>query len=100
MSETASSTGKPGPAAPAAPEPPVRSPEEIQADIDAAQQRLASTVDALSERLSPASLADDAKGTVKGVFVDEYGSVKPKPVAIVGGVVLGLLVLRAIFHRD
>jgi len=97
VTESAPSTSS---SSPAAPEAPVRSPEEIQADIDAAQQRLAATVDELSERLSPASLADDAKSTVKGVFVDEYGTVKPKPVAIVAGTVVGLLVLRAIFHRD
>lgn len=97
MSQTAPSTSSP-PSAP--PSPPVRTPEEIQADIDAAQARLAATVDELSERLSPASLADDAKSSVRSVFVDEYGSVKPKPIAIIGGAVVGLVVLRAIFHRD
>lgn len=95
MSQTTSST-EPEAATP----PPQRTPEEIQADIDAAQARLAATVDELSERLSPASLADEAKAGVKSVFVDEDGSVKPKPVAIIGGAVVGLIVLRAIFHRD
>ena len=97
MTETASKTSAPSPAAPSAP---VRKPEQIQADIAAAQDRLAATVDALSDRLSPASLAEDAKGTIRSVFVDEYGTVKPKPIAIIGGTVAGLLVLRAIFHRD
>jgi hypothetical protein len=79
---------------------PTRSPEEIQADIDAAQQRLADTVDALSDRLTPASLAEEATSSVKGVFVDSAGRVKPKPIAIIGGAIAGLMVLRAIFHRD
>jgi hypothetical protein len=93
---SAKKTGEPEtpPAAPA------RSPEQIQADIDAAQQRLADTVDALSDRLSPASLADDAISSVKGVFVDQDGRIKPKPLAIIGGTVVGLVVLRALFHRD
>lgn len=96
MSQTTTSSTPPAAPTP----PPVRTPEEIQADIDAAQARLAATVDELSERLSPASLADEAKAGVKSVFVDEYGSVKPKPIAIIGGAVVGLVVLRAIFHRD
>jgi Protein of unknown function (DUF3618) len=99
VTETASTPASSTPSK-AAPEAPVRTPEEIQADIDAAHERLAASVDELSERLSPASLAEDAKGSIKGVFVDEYGSVKPKPVAIVVGSVVGLVVLRAIFHRD
>jgi hypothetical protein len=99
VTETASTPASSTPSK-AAPEVPVRTPEEIQADIDAAHERLAATVDELSERLSPANLAEDAKGSIKSVFVDEYGSVKPKPVAIVVGSVVGLFVLRAIFHRD
>ena len=79
---------------------PTRSPEEIQADIDAAQQRLADTVDALSDRLTPASLAEDATSSLKGVFVDRDGRIKPKPIAIIGGTVAGLVLLRALFHRD
>lgn len=96
MTDTATTASQPGDAG----TPPQRSPEEIQAEIDAAHARLAATVDELSERLSPASLAEDAKANVKSVFVDEYGSIKPKPIAIIGGAVVGLVVLRAIFHRD
>lgn len=79
---------------------PARSAEEIQADIDAAHERLAATVDELQERLSPQSLLDEAKHTVRSVFVDDSGAIKRKPVAIVVGTVVGLVVLRAIFHRD
>ena len=77
----------------------VRSPEQIQADIDAAQQRLADQVDELSDRLAPQALAEDALGSVKGVFVDDTGAPKGKPIAIVAGTVAGLLLLRKIFHR-
>jgi hypothetical protein len=78
---------------------PTRSPEEIQADIDAAQQRLADHVDGLSERLAPQALAEDAIDGVKKVFVEEDGTPKKRPIAIAAGTVAGLLLLRKIFHR-
>ena len=76
-----------------------RTPDEIQSDIDAAQQRLADQVDALSDRLAPQSLAEDALGGVKKVFVEEDGTPKTKPIAIVAGTLTALVVLRKIFHR-
>jgi hypothetical protein len=78
---------------------PTRSPEEIQADINASQQRLADQVDVLSERLAPQALAEEALDRVKRVFVEEDGSPKQKPIAIAAGTVAGLLLLRKIFHR-
>ncbi len=84
----------------AASTPPEQSPEQIQADIDAAQRRLADQVDELSDRLAPQSLAEDALGRVKQVFVEADGSPKVKPIAIVAGTLTSLVVLRKIFHRD
>jgi len=78
---------------------PTRSPQEIQADIDAAQLRLADHVDGLSERLAPQALAEDALDGVKKVFVEEDGTPKKRPIAIAAGTVAGLLLLRKIFHR-
>jgi hypothetical protein len=80
--------------------PPTRTPQQIQSDIDAAQQRLADQVDALSERLQPQALAGDALSTVKRVFLDENGSPKTKPIAIAVGSITALLVLRKLFHRS
>lgn len=80
-------------------ETPVRSAEQIQADIDAAQKRLADQVDNLSERLAPESLAEDAIERVKRVFVEPDGTPKPKPIGIAVGTVAGLLILRRLFHR-
>ena len=79
---------------------PQLTPEQIQADIDAAQRRLADQVDELSDRLAPQSLAEDAIGRVKGVFVEADGTPKVKPIAIVAGTLTSLVVLRKIFHRD
>jgi hypothetical protein len=78
---------------------PARSPEEIQADIDAAQQRLADQVDVLSERLAPQALAEEALGTVKRAFFEEDGTPKRKPIGIAVGTVASLLLLRKLFHR-
>ena len=78
---------------------PTRTPEEIQTDIDAAQQRLADQVDVLSERLAPTALAEEAIGTVKRVFVEEDGTPKRKPIAIAVGTVASLILLRKLFHR-
>lgn len=78
---------------------PQRTPDQIQADIDQAQQRLADQVDQLSDRLQPQALADEAIGGVKRVFLEEDGSPKAKPIAIVAGSITTLLVLRKIFHR-
>ena len=80
------------------PAPPPRTAEQIQSDIESAQKQLASTVDELSERLSPQALAEDATGVVKGWFVHPDGSVKGKPIAIIGGTLAGLIVLRQLFH--
>lgn len=79
--------------------PEARSAAQIQADIDAAQARLASRVDELSDRLSPQHLADEAVGGVKRVFVNDDGSPKVKPLAMVAGGLTALVVLRKIFHR-
>lgn len=93
----AKSAGKANGKAAAAPE--VRSAAQIQADIDAAQARLASRVDELSDRLNPQHLAEEAVGGIKRVFVHEDGTPKGKPIAIVAGSLTALVVLRKIFHR-
>lgn len=91
---------KPAKAPAAPPTPPERTPEQIQSEIDAAQRRLADQVDELSDRLAPQSLAEDAMGGIKRVFVEADGSPKVKPLAIVAGTLTSLIVLRKIFHRS
>ncbi|MCZ3389752.1 MAG: DUF3618 domain-containing protein [Actinomycetia bacterium] len=98
-SQAKPSQAKPAKAKDAPAADPERTPEQIQSGIDAAQRRLADQVDELSDRLAPQSLADDALGSVKRVFVEEDGSPKVKPIAIVAGTLTSLVVLRKIFHR-
>ena len=80
------------------PGPPARSAAQIQSDIASGQQDLAKTVDEISERIAPEAIAEQAKGAVKSWFVHPDGSPKGKPIAIIGGTLAGLIVLRQIFH--
>lgn len=69
-----------------------RDPEAIKADIDAARDRLALTVDSLAERANPQRLADDLKAAVLR-FVK-----KPAVAATLAGVgaVTVVLVIRRV----
>lgn len=68
-----------------------RDPDTIKADIDAARDQLAVTVDALAERANPRKIADDVKsGLVE--FVKK--PVVAVSIAGVGTVVLVLFVRR------
>ena len=72
-----------------------RDPDAIKKDIDAARDRLASTVDTLAVRANPRRLADDAKARVIAL-------VKTPPVAmsLAGIGALGVvLVVRRIRNR-
>lgn len=82
-----------------------RSPAEIEADIDRTREHLAATLDELSERLSPRSLARTGGRQVKAQFVDvETGRPRTVRLAVlagsVGAVVGGLLALRGLRSRD
>lgn len=82
---------------------PQRSAAEIQADIEATRARLVATLDELKVQTAPPTLAAKAKAKVTGFFTDEYGGIRPERVAMVAGVVVGVLVLRkarvAAIHR-
>ncbi len=69
-----------------------RDPEVIKQEIDAARERLATTVDTLADRANPRRLADDAKSRVL-TFVRQ-------PVVIFTlagiGVVVTIVVIRRI----
>jgi hypothetical protein len=66
---------------------------EIEADIEAARERLTSTLVQLEDAVTPASFARRAKAEVRNVYVDEFGGVRIKNVAITAGVVVGALVV-------
>ena len=89
----------------------VRTREDIEADIDAARQRLASNVENLINQVHPkaivANTVADARAFAEGTFeeakaqvVDEHGNVRTDRVALlaaaVGGAVAFVLVVRSI----
>ena len=82
-----------------------RSPAEIEADIDRTREHLAATLDELSERLSPRSLARTGGRQVKAQFVDpETGRPRTVRLAVLAGglgaAAGGLLALRSLRGRD
>jgi Protein of unknown function (DUF3618) len=71
-----------------------RRPQEIEAEIVEARQNLASTLDQLADRTNPKNVAKRGVAKARGVVQHPDGSIKPKPVAIIAGVVLLLVVYR------
>jgi hypothetical protein len=65
---------------------------EIEADIEAARERLTSTLVQLEDAVTPASFARRAKTSVRNAYIDEFGGVRIKNVAITAGVVVGAIV--------
>jgi hypothetical protein len=66
---------------------------EIEADIAAARERLTGTLIQLEDAVTPASFARRGKTAVRNVYLDEFGGVKVKNVAITVGVVVGAIVV-------
>ena len=75
-----------------------RSPAEIEADIAATRDRLAGTLDELSDRLSPRGVMRQANSAVRGAFVTPEGAVRKDRAAMAAGalvaVVGGLVAVR------
>ena len=78
--------------------PDTRSPAEIEADIERTRERLAGTLDELSERLSPRAVLRQANSSVRGVFVAPDGSLRKDRAALAAGALVsaigGALALR------
>lgn len=75
-----------------------RSPAEIEADIEQTRDRLAGTLDELTERLSPRTALRKANTAARGAFVTPEGSVrKDRAAAVLGAlaaVAAGAVALR------
>jgi hypothetical protein len=78
---------------------PRRSAAQIESEIEATRNRLASRLDDFQDYVKPANVIDRGVNSVKGVFVDEYGGVRPERVAIAAGAVVGLIALRVLARR-
>ena len=71
--------------------PDARSPAEIEADLAATRDRLAGTLDELSERLSPRGVLRRADSAARGAFLTEEGSVRKDRAALAAGALAVLL---------
>ena len=74
-----------------------RTPAQIEAEIEATRLRLAGTVDAIADRVSPRNVARRAGDRLKAQVVDEHGELRKDRVAIAVGVgvaVVGLMLWR------
>jgi hypothetical protein len=79
--------------------PPVRSLDEIEAELDETRARLAERLDALADYVTPRNLVGRQVDKVKRVFVDEYGGIKPEPILIGVGVVAAIVGIRLLRRR-
>ena len=85
------------PPAPRSAEP--RSAEDIERDIEATRQRLAGTIDAISDRVKPANVAARGKSSARALVIDERGQLRMERVRPAAGVVVALLVLTILRRR-
>jgi len=79
-----------------------RSPGDIERDIEATRERLAGTIDEISERVKPANVVNDIKEKARSQVVDEHGAVRFERVAAAGAAAasaVGLAVLRKVVRR-
>lgn len=82
-----------------------RTPEEIQANIDAATARMTSTIDELGERFKPRSLFEDAMGKVlpgsmghnASTVIQQQLRARGPALAVTLGTTIGFAVLKTAF---
>jgi ElaB/YqjD/DUF883 family membrane-anchored ribosome-binding protein len=74
-----------------------RTPDEIERDLAAIRERLASTVDELTDRVSPRSIARRTIERVRARVLDDQGRPRPEAIGAAAGVVVvvGLLAWRS-----
>ena len=94
----------PGPSVPATGAPidkpaPPRSMDEIEVELDATRQRLAGRIDELEDYVQPKKVALRQFDRVRGVFVDEYGGIKPDRVLMAAGIVIAVVGIGALLRR-
>jgi hypothetical protein len=66
-------------------------PAELEAQIEAARERLVVSIDAIAARVAPSAVADAAKSRVIGIVINPDGTIKKDKAAIVGGVGLTIV---------
>ncbi|MCF2532328.1 DUF3618 domain-containing protein [Yinghuangia sp. KLBMP8922] len=79
---------------------PPRTPQQIEADIEAARSNLAATLDELVDRVKPANVARRTGDKVRAQFVDpDTGAPRTERIVPVAGAFVGVVVLVALLKR-
>ena len=76
-----------------------RGPDSLERDIEAARERLASTIDQLTFRASPKTIARREVATIKAHFVDAQGNPRTDNILKVAGGVVGFIVFVVVVRR-
>ena len=72
---------------------------DLQAELAAAREELAASIAELKAQASPGAIAERGKRAVTGFFTTADGGVNVKRVAIVGGIVAGIVVIKILRRR-
>lgn len=72
---------------------------DLQAEIAAAREEFAANLAELKGQATAPAIARRGGRAIAGWFTDEYGGIRPERVAIVAGVVVGVIALRALARR-
>ncbi len=80
-----------------------RTPEEIEADMNATRERLAATLaqlqDTVEETFAPRNILNRQVAKVRGYYIDEYGAVRPERVAKTVGIVVATVVVIKVTRK-
>ncbi|MDI2131368.1 DUF3618 domain-containing protein [Yinghuangia seranimata] len=79
---------------------PPRTPQQIEADIEAARANLAATLDELVDRVKPANVARRTSEQIRAQFIDsDTGAPRMDRIVPVAGAVVGVLVVVGLLRR-
>lgn len=70
----------------------------LQTEVEVAREAFINSVTQLREQTSAAALAQRGLSAAQGWFTDDFGAIRPKRVAIVGAVVVGVIAIK-LFRR-
>jgi hypothetical protein len=72
---------------------------DLQAEVVAAREELASSLAELKSQTQPKALVARGGRNLTGFFTDEFGGIRPERVAIAGAVVIGVIALNVLLRR-
>ena len=72
---------------------------DLQAELAAAREELAASIAELKAQAAPAAIAERGRQAVTGFFTTDDGGVNVKRVAIVGGIVVGIVAIKLLRRR-